>query len=590
MPLSPQKEEPQESTEATLATALTHAAIATKYARDVVAGRIVACKWVKLACQRHLDDLVQAAINPNYKYNFDEAKAGRDCRFIEQLPHTKGDWAISLGGRDNRIKLEPWQCFIYANVFGWLHKDSGLRRFRIAYVCIPRKNGKSILAAGVGNYMFSAEGEFGAEVYAGATCMRQAMEVFRPAKQMIERKPRIKEAFGIHVGAKNLAILSNGSRFEPVVGNPGDGASPSCGIVDEYHEHRTDALVDTLSTGMGARRQPLLWIITTAGSNIAGPCYSMQRDVEKMLEGSLNRDELFGVIYTIDPEDDWTSDLALRKANPNFGVSVFGDYLLAQQNAAIQSSRKQNVFKTKNLNVWCGASTAWMNMQKWKAIADPSLSLDEFAGEPVWMGCDLSSSIDITARVLVFKRLIETVPGDADPVAHYYVFGRYYLPREKAEDPEAQHYQQWLHDRQLTGIDGPTIDLSLIRQHVLDDAGRFDVREIAFDPWAALETQQELQRELGEDKIISVPMQTKYLSYPMKQLEALTLEKRIHHDGCPVLTWMMSNVVAHEDANENVFPRKEKPENKIDGAVALILALSRALADTGPQFHKYSGF
>lgn len=573
MPPSPPREKPADQ--------IKHAVIGAQYAGDVVAGRILACKWVKLACQRHLEDLKRAK-RPDYAFTFDEAKAGRICRFIEQLPHTKGDWAIATDGRDNRIKLEAWQCFIYSCVFGWVHRRSGLRRFRIAYICIPRKNGKSILAAGTGNYMFANDGEFGAEVYAGATCQRQAWEVFRPAKQMVQRTPRLREVFGIHVGASNLAIPDNGSRFEPVVGNPGDGASPSCGIVDEYHEHRTDALVDTLRTGMGARKQPLLWIITTAGSNTAGPCHTLQREVEKVLEGSIERDELFGIIYTIDEQDDWTSLDALKKANPNFGISVLEEFLLEQQNAAIQSSAKQNVFKTKHLNIWVGAAAAWMNMQKWKTIADATLSLEQFQGQPVWIGTDLSSSIDITASVLVFKRQI-------DEKDHFYVFGRYYLPEERAQDEGNQHYQQWLHGGQLIGIPGPTVDLSIVRLDLLDDAARYDLRSIAFDPWSAVETQQELMRELGEDKVITIPQQTKYLSHPMKQLEALVLEQRIHHDGNPALTWMMSNVVARVDANENIYPRKEKPENKIDGPVALILALSRALANDGGSVYEERG-
>jgi phage terminase large subunit-like protein len=556
-----------------------HAEIANQYALDVVEGRILACKWVKLACQRHLSDL-DLSKSGEFPYVFDEAKAGRVCRFIEQLPHTKGDWAAK---REN-IKLEPWQCFIYSAVFGWVHRETRLRRFRIAYICVPRKNGKSILAAGTGNYMFAADGEFGAEVYAGATCQRQAWEVFRPAKLMVERTPRLKEVFGVDIGAKNLCIPKNGSRFEPVVGKPGDGSSPSCAIVDEYHEHRTDELVDTMRTGMGARKQPLLWIITTAGVNLAGPCYGLQSDVQKVLEGTIQREELFGIVYSVDESDDWTSEAALEKANPNYGVSVMPEFLLSEQAAAIQNSRKQNIFKTKHLNIWCGASVAWMNMQRWQALADPKLKLEDFAGEPAWFGCDLSSSIDITAAVIVFKRLI-------DGVAHFYVFGRYYLPRERAEDSDFQNYQQWLHDGHLIGIDGPTVDLSIVREDLLKDSERFDIQQIAFDPWAALETQQELQRELGQDKIISIPQNTKNLSYPMKQLEALVLEKRIHHDGNPALTWMMSNVVAHEDANENIFPRKEKPENKIDGAVALIMALSRAMADGGSQtYHEYHGF
>ena len=581
----PQKVKPAEFSSPTEppSGASQHAVKAYQYANDVVTGRILACKWVRLACERHLSDLQRARSN-DFPYRFDPAKAGRVCRFLEQLPHTKGDWALSIDGRDNRIRLEPWQCFIYSSVFGWVHKETGLRRFRIAYICVPRKNGKSIIAAGTGLYMFASDGEMGAEIYAGATCQRQAWEVFRPAKQMVERTPRLKEVFGIHIGARNLAILDNGSRFEPVVGKPGDGASPSCAIVDEYHEHRTDELVDTMRTGMGARKQPLLWIITTAGSNIAGPCHDLQREVEKVLEQSITREELFGIVYTIDEaEDDWTSEIALRKANPNFGVSVFEDFLLTEQAAAIQNSRKQNIFKTKHLNIWCGADVAWMNMQKWQALKDPSLSIEDFRGEPVWIGCDLAATVDITAAVQVFKRVI-------DEKEHYYVFGRYYLPRERAEDPDYQHYQQWLHDGRLIGTEGPIVDLELFREDLLADAERFQLQQIAFDQWNALQMQVEIQKALGEDKAVNVPMKTQFLSYPMKQLESLVLDGRIHHDGNPVLTWMMSNVVAHTDRNDNIFPNKENRANKIDGAVALIMALSRAIVETGPGFQEYNGF
>lgn len=560
-----------------------HVDAAHGYARDVVEGRELACRWVRLACQRHLDDLRRADEDPAYAYRFDPAKGSRACRLLEQLPHTKGDWAISHGGRDNRIKLERWQCFIYSVVFGWVKKATGFRRFTLAYICVPRKNGKSILAAGTGLYMFASDAEFGAEVYTGATCQRQALEVFRPAKQMVERTPRLRDAFGITVGAKNLSILDNGSRFEPIVGDPGDGASPSCAIIDEFHEHRTARLIDAMRTGMGARKQPLAWVITTAGSNTAGPCYALQRDVEKMLEGTLQRDELFGVIYTIDDADDWTSELALRKANPNYGVSVMPEFLQLEQAAAIQNSRKQNVFKTKHLNLWVGAASSWLNIQKWKCLTDANLRLEDFRGLPCWIGTDLSSSIDITSVVLVFSREI-------DGVRHFYVFARHYLPRERAEESEKQHYQQWLADGCLLGMPGSTVDYSLVRRDLLSDVAEYEVRAIAFDPWCAVETQQELQRELGEEIVISIPQRVQYLSYPMKELEALVISGRIHHDGDPALAWMLSNVVCQPDANDNLFPRKEAPENKIDAAVALIMALSRALVDAGPVFHQYNGF
>ena len=558
---------------------VSYAAIANKYAQDVIDGSIPACKWVKLACQRHLNDL-ESSESSEFPYLFDEDKGNRICRFIEQLPHTKGDWAVSVGGRDNRIKLEPWQCFVLCVVFGWVRRDSGLRRFRIAYICVPRKNGKSIVGGGIGNYMFAADGEFGSEVYSGATSEKQAWEVFRPAKQMVERTPRLQRAFGIQVNAKGMVILENGSRFEPVIGKPGDGASPSCAIVDEYHEHDTDELCDAMRTGMGARKQPLLLIITTAGSNLAGPCHALQSDVEKVLEGSLVREELFGIVYSVDAEDDWTSEEALRKANPNYDVSVFGDFLKTEQANAVSSSRKQNIFKTKHLNIWVNANVAWMNMQKWNALADPMLRPEQFIGAQCFAAADLASKLDIAAVVRVFKKLI-------NGAEHFYVFGRYYLPEEQASAAECQHYQGWVHDRYLTATPGNVIDYDTIMREAIGDVQKFKIAEFGFDPWNGEQFAQGIAAQTRA-KTFEVPQQTKYLSEPMKQIEALVIDGRLHHDGNPVLTWMMSNVVAHEDANENVFPRKEKPENKIDGVVALIMAMSRALVSAGKPRSIYS--
>lgn len=534
----------------------------------MAAGRIDVCKWVRLACERHLRDLERSA-DPAYPYVFDEARATRATRFIEELPHVKGDWARRQPGKDNRIRLEPWQCFVVCSIFGWLHRETRYRRFRLAYICVPRKNGKSILAGGVANYMLAADGEAGAEVYTGATCERQAWEVFRPARLMVDRTPRLKELFGIRVGARNLCTPADGGRFEPLVGDPGDGSSPSCGVVDEYHEHRTDKLFDSLKTGMGARTQPLLLTITTAGSNIAGPCHSFQRDVEKVLDGAVERDELFGIIYTIDDADDWQSESALVKANPNYGVSVYAEFLRSEQKAAIASSRKQNVFKTKHLNVWVGASVSWLNMARWRALGDPALTEEDLRGARCWLAGDLSSKLDIASMVKVFRRKI-------DGLEHYYVFGKHYLPAERVNDPDFAHYAGWAHDGHLLTTPGNVIDYEAIADHAVADIKHYKVEEFGFDPWNAEQFAQKLARETPVIAV-EIPQQVRTMSEPMKHLEALVIDGRLHHDGHPVLTWMVSNVVARLDAKGNVFPNKEKAESKIDGAVALIMALSRAL-------------
>lgn len=285
---------------------------ANQYARNVVRGKIPACQFVIQACQRHIDDMA-AEKSKKFRYRFDKDMAEKAAKFIQLLPHTKGEWAF----KRMPITLEAWQLFIVCCAFGWVQKGSKLRRFREVYTEIPRKNGKSAISAGVALYCFTCDNEFGAEVYSGATTEKQAWEVFRPARLMCKRTPLLVEAFGIEVNASNLNRPEDGARFEPLIGNPGDGASPHCAIVDEYHEHPTDSLYTTMLTGMGARRQPLMWAITTAGYNIEGPCYDKRREVIEMLNGTVPNEELFGVIYTVDEGDDWTDPKVLEKANPN---------------------------------------------------------------------------------------------------------------------------------------------------------------------------------------------------------------------------------------------------------------------------------
>lgn len=522
--------------------------IAKRYAEGVVSGKIPACKYVQQACQRHLSDLENEGM-----YWYDEAAAHKVCQFIEYMPHTKGRWAA----RGELIVLEPWQVFIVCCVFGW--KKGSKRRFRIVFIEVPRKNGKSSFSAAIGLYMLVAEGESGAEVYSGATTEKQAKIVFDMAKVMARRNEDFR-ALGVEVMASNISIPESNCKFEPVIGKPGDGASPSCAIVDEYHEHQSDELYDTMLTGMGAREQPLMWVITTAGSDTAGPCYALRSDVLKVLDGTIPNDELFGLVYTIDDGDDWTSEATLRKANPNYDVSVSGDFLKAQVRDAIQSSRKQNIVKTKHLNVWVGAREAWMNMEAWSFCADSKLKEEQFLGEPCWMAMDLASKVDVASVWKWFKR------GDV-----YAGFGRHYLPEERVNGPDKSHYSGWLHDGYLIATEGNEVDYERIKQDILKDAKRFGIVALGYDAHNAVQMAQNLTSE-GVN-CIEIPQNTRHLSEPMKQLEAKVLSGRIRHDDNPCMNWMVSNVVAKIDANDNIFPRKESGEKKIDGPVAAINAM-----------------
>ncbi len=543
--------------------------LAEDYARAVVAGKIVACRWIVLLCQKHLDDLKQQA-DDGYPYLFDPAKGEKVAKFLQLLPHTKGKWA----GKRELIKLEPWQLFSVCVPFGWLRKKDGTRRYRTLLVFVPRKNGKSIIGGGLGVYMFTADGEFGAEVYSGATTEKQAWEVFRPAKQMIERTPELREHFGVEVNASNMVRLEDGSRFEPVIGKPGDGSSPSCAIVDEYHEHQDSTLFDTMETGMGAREQPVMLVITTAGSSIGGPCHQLVRDSERMLEGVIDRPDLWPALFTIDQGDDWTSEEALRKANPNFGISISEDFLLARQRDAMQSATRQATFRTKHLNEWVGAKNAWLNMLRWKE-APSRKSLAELDGRPCFIGLDLASKIDIAGNILLFP------PVEGDPLWH--VHGRYYLPEARVIeelDSNTARYREFDALGLLTLTDGEVIEFEVIKEDLREFAGRFDVQAVAYDPWQATQLAQEM--ELEGLPMVEVRQTVQNISEPMKEVEALVLQRKLAHGDCPVLTWMASNVVAKLDVKDNIYPNKERPENKIDGMAGLIMATSRAIAQ-GPQ-------
>ncbi len=556
-----------------------HVEKATRYAKDVVAGKLVACKWRRLACQRFLNDLKRAK-SKAYPFKFDPEKAEKACRFAELMPHVKGKWAKpDEAGVTQRIRLEPFQCFRRANLYGWVEKATGRRRFRVAYDERPRKNAKSTDAAIDGLYFFAADGEMGAEVYSGATSEKQAWEVFRPAKQMAERTDEFREHYGVEVNAKSLTILATGARFEPIIGKPGDGASPSEAIVDEYHEHQDSTLYDTMQTGMGAREQPLLNVITTAGEDLGGPCFAMNERVRKMLEGTQEDERLWGVIDTIDEAVDWTSEEALRMANPNFGVSVDAEFLREQQKAAINDARLQNTFKTKHLNVWCSARSPWMNMEWWNRCADASLDPAQFLGEPVALGGDLSSRLDLADTCRVFRR----DPGDGGK-PHFYAFSRHYCPRAMVEDATRRHYQKWEHEGHLTATEGNDIDYGVMAQDALGDIVGHAFTAIWMDPWNQRALTDKMRAGVGdmtgigdgEAVVVEVPQNVANLSDVMKDLEAAVASGRFHHTGDPVLAWGVSNVTVRPDAKDNIFPRKDRPENKIDPAVALILAFKGA--------------
>ncbi len=549
---------------------------AMAWAKSVLKGKFPACRFIHQAIERHFDD-VAGSRSKDYPYKFDPAKAEKKLRLIQLLPHTKGEWAF----KRQLITLEPWQLFGLACTFGWVRKKGGYRRFRESYWEVPRKNGKSVIAAGVGISMFTADNEFGAEVYSGATTEKQAWEVFRPARLMVSRSPMLIEAAGIEVNASNLNIPSNGSRFEPLIGNPGDGASPSCAIIDEYHEHDSAAQYDTMLTGMGARRQPLMFIITTAGANIEGPCYDKRRQVIEMLNGTVPDDELFGYIWTLDEGDDWTDPKNLAKANPCMGVSVFQEYLESQLARAIRSARFTNTFKTKHLNLWVSAKSGFFNMESWKACEDKTLTLEQFEGQEWMAGFDLARKLDMNSRARLFWREI-------DGKIHYYsVAPAFWVPEDTANDVDnkrmSERFQAWVNTGHLTATPGAEVDYREILEDTKEANKLAPIRESPIDPHGATGLSHDLDDE-GFNPITITQNYTN-MSDGMKELEAAIEAGRFHHDGNPIMTWCIGNVIGKNlPGNDDVVrPIKQGDDNKIDGAVALIMTIGRVLANADTQ-------
>lgn len=526
---------------------------AADYADEVVSGTIPACLYVRQACQRFIDDLTRDDLEHDWNTAEDW------CVNLEKLPHVKGKWAAN----GKLLELSDWQVFCTVNIFGW--KKNGKRRFVDVYIEVPRKNGKTFWIMGLGIGMFTWAAEHGAEVYCGATTELQAWEVFRPARQVCEKLPKLRKKYGIEVNAKTLVRLEDLSRFTPVIGNPGDGASPSCGIADEFHEHKDDSLVSTLETGMAAREEPLMLQITTAGADMGGPCYDKRADVINVLNGTADDDRVFGIIYTIDEGDQWDTVEAQVKANPNYGISVSAEFLEGQLKQARRSPSKQAAYKTKHLDQWVGAKAAWMNMLALQACRKKALELNDYKGRPCYIGIDLASKVDIASMAALF-------PPDGND-SKYTAFVKHYLPEDTIED--RPRYQGWHAGGWLTATPGNVTDFDYIEEDLKTFKSEYEVREIPYDPFQATQFSTRMMAE--GFPMIEYGATVKNFSEPMKQLEALILKKNIQFNMDPVLLWMFGNVTARLDLKDNIFPNKERPENKIDGVVALIMALARTM-------------
>ncbi|MFN7883002.1 MAG: terminase large subunit, partial [bacterium] len=537
-----------------------------------VDGQAPAGRLERRYCERFLRDLERQG-SDGFPYLFDEAAGARACRFIELLPHIKGEWAkpVYTDGRfqHGRIQLGDWQCLVVLQIFGWKHAVTGVRRFRRVYLEVARKNAKSTLAAGIALYMEVADNEPGAHVYSAATTGDQAREVFDVARNMALRLPEFQARFGVEIGKHDITVPETASSFKPLnaEGSTLDGLNIHCAIVDELHAHKTRAVYDVLDSATGARSQPLIVMITTAGSDRSGICYEQRDYTVKVLDGVIQDETWLGVIFTLDEDDIWHDPAVWRKANPNLGVSVKMDDMEAASRKALAQPSAQANFLTKRLNVWVNSDSAWMDMQAWERCADHSLTVDQVKHLPVISGLDLASKVDVAAKINVHY------DAEAD---HYYLLPTFWLPERAVEQGRNSQYDGWRRAGHLQVTDGEVTDYDEIEDAIRADVRTLQMREIPFDPWQATQLSSHLLEEGAP--MVEYRQTVQNMSEPMKQLEALVLQRKLTHNGNPMMTWMISNVVCHRDAKDNIYPRKERDEHKIDGPVAAIMALGRWIA------------
>lgn len=534
---------------------------AEKYMANVLSGRIVACRWVRLFCERQRQDLKTARRRGLY---FDRQAAEHALEFFAYTRHAKGRWA------GNPFVLEPWQQAVIWVLFGWYRRKTRTRRFRSAYIEIARKNGKSLLASAVALYMLLADGEGGAEVYSAATKREQAKITFDEAARMVRASAFLREHITVHKD-QLFVKWDTASRYIPVGrdSNTMDGFNPHCAIVDELHAHKTGETWNVLETGTGARSQSLMLGITTAGFNQASFCFAQRQYATKILDGVFTNDAFFALIFTLDEGDDPWDEKNWVKANPNLGVSVDLDDLREKAGKAREMTDALTEFLTKRLNIWTRAAHQWIHPDKWKACGgtfDPAM----LAGRRCYGGLDLSSTTDITAWVLIFP------PTEDDPF--WRVLPRFWVPEDAMTERVRRDrvpYDVWAEMGLIELIPGEVIDYAYVYAQIDCDAQEFDIQEIAFDRWGAASIYLWLTNR--GMTVVATGQGDRSMNAPMQELEKLILSRRLAHGDNLVLTWMAHNLVATMGPTGSIKPDKKKSIEKIDGMSALLNAISRAM-------------
>lgn len=531
----------------------------TQYALDVIDGKIVAGRLVKLACERHLRDLQHGH---ERGLQFLPAEANHAYEFYGYVKHTKGEWAGRV------VELQPWQQFIIGSIFGWWRTD-GTRRFHYAYCEVARKNGKSTLAAPVGLYTTFFDDEPGADVFAVATKKDQAKIVWDEAAKMVKASPFLRSR--IKTLRANMHSEASNSKFEPLGADSKtqDGLNVHCAVIDELHAHKTRQMWDVIETATGARRNWLVFTITTAGYDQTSVCWEQHDYVDRVLRGVFDDDSYFGYIAALDDGDDWRDEAVWIKANPSLGVTIPYSYIRDKIEKAMASPQSQQATQRLHLNIWTGAEKRWLNMDHYdRAVtqSDPA----ELDGRMCYAGLDLARVHDISAFVLVFPPAYD---GEK-----WKVIPRFWVPEDdivRRSETGRVPYYTWHQQGFMETTPGNTTDFDFILAAMLEEHAKYDIREVAYDRLFA----GELVNNATNEGIVMVPFGQGWVSMdpPMKEFERLLLASEIEFPENPVLRWMADNAVARADPSGNTRPDKERSADKIDGVVAILEGLGRAM-------------
>lgn len=522
-----------------------------KYALDIVSGKIVSCKFVRGACERYLRDIQDTTKS----WTFDLEAAEKYLRSIQKFDHVIGHW------KTKNIIYEPWQCWVWMNIMGFKNKETGFRRFRIAHIEVARGNAKSAMASQSSLYFLALDDPNGNQISTVATKKDQARIVLDSARAMARKNSSFLKHTGIKVLAHSIVHPKSNSIIRALASEHSglDGLNDILAVCDELHAMQRDTF-EVIYSGMSKRADSLTLCITTAGQDVHSVGYSQSTYAKKVSIGEVIDDQFFAVVYCLDEGDDWEDEKNWIKSNPNLEVSVDIQTLRAKIEKALVTPADIPNIKIKHMNMWIAEAQAFYDQEIWDRCCDPKLKLEDFKGKTCRTGLDLASHIDITSHALIFR------DGDG-----YAIFDKSYLPEETVKQAKNTLYDDCVARGYLIATPGAAINYDFIRNECEALAKDYKITECYYDAWNATETAQKLSNKI---EMVKMAMNVANLSEPMKKLDALMRAGKIRHIGSPLLRWCLGNIVAKEDHNGNVFPRKSHNKLKIDPIIAILMALA----------------